>query len=458
MTSLPVDLVRKYDRPGPRYTSYPTALSFNESFGADTFAEKVRANNRTGEKPLSLYFHLPFCKQVCYFCACNAIYTGKRERAHPYVGNLLKEIALVGEMVHPARQVTQLHWGGGTPTFLHPELMLQLQEATRQSFRFAPNAEISVEVDPREASDEHLQALAQAGFNRVSMGVQDFHPDVQVAVNRIQPYELTAEKVLRSRELGFGSINLDLMYGLPRQTLGSMADTLAKTIGLRPDRIAFFNYAYLPELKKHMRRINPAELPTPAEKLAMLQLAVEMLSAAGYRYIGMDHFVLPGDELSKALDDGTLHRNFQGYTTHAGAEMYGFGVTAISDLGDAYAQNVKTELQYTDRVNNGRYATAKGVVLSQDDLLRRDVIMELICRFELDLDEVSRNHSIDAYSYFASALQGLAPFAEDGLVLLKGGRLEITPIGKFLIRNICMTFDAYVTGRQVSADKFSRTV
>jgi oxygen-independent coproporphyrinogen-3 oxidase len=458
MTTLPIDLIRKYDRPGPRYTSYPTALSFHETFGPEAFEAKVRANNATGEKPLSLYFHLPFCKQVCYFCACNAIYTGKRERAHPYVDNLLKEIALVGELVHPEREVTQLHWGGGTPTFLHPELMVRLQETTKKAFRFAANAEISVEVDPREASDEHLQALAQAGFNRVSMGVQDFHPDVQVAVNRIQPYELTAEKVHRSRELGFGSVNLDLMYGLPRQTLDSMAETLAKTIGLRPDRIAFFNYAYLPELKKHMRRINPAELPSPADKLAMLQLAVNMLSDAGYRYIGMDHFVLPDDELSKALDEGTLHRNFQGYTTHAGAEMYGFGVTSISDLGDAYAQNVKTELQYTDRMAGKRFATAKGVLLTPDDILRRDVIMELICRFELDFAEVGRKHGIDAGVYFADTLQRLAPFVEDGLVTLDGRHLKVTAKGKFLIRNICMQFDAYVSGHQVSADKFSRTV
>lgn len=457
-TKFPAELIRKYDRPGPRYTSYPTALEFNERFGPAEFEAKVRENNRTAEKPLSLYFHLPFCKQVCYFCACNAIYTGKRERAVPYVDQLVRELERTAAMVHPDRKVTQLHWGGGTPTFLLPELMEKLQAETKGRFNFDADAEISVEVDPREASPQHMATLAAIGFNRVSLGVQDFHPDVQEAVNRIQPYEVTAATVDAARRLGFQSVNIDLMYGLPRQSMARLEETLAKTIELRPDRIAFFNYAYLPELKKHMRRIDPGEIPSPEVKLAMLERAVGTLTDAGYRYIGMDHFVLPGDELALALDRGELHRNFQGYTTRAGAELYGFGVTAISDLGDAYSQNERTELQYYDRLNHGRLPTARGVRLTADDLLRRDVIMSLINRFEVDLADVSARHGVDWEATFGDDVAALRTFEDDGLVSRQGARIVVEPQGRFLIRNICMTFDAYLAKKATEVRRFSRTV
>lgn len=457
-TTFPASLIRKYDRPGPRYTSYPTALEFSEKFGPEAFETKVRENNRTAEKPLSLYFHLPFCKQVCYFCACNAIYTGKRERAVPYVDQLILELEMTGALVHPGREVTQLHWGGGTPTFLLPELMAKLQNATKRRFKFSADAEISVEVDPREASAEHMATLAEIGFNRVSLGVQDFHPDVQEAVNRIQPYEVTAGTVEMARRHGFKSVNIDLMYGLPRQTMQRLDETLAKTIGLRPDRIAFFNYAYLPDLKKHMRRIDPGEIPSPEVKLAMLERAVSVLTDAGYRYIGMDHFVLPTDELAIALDQGVLHRNFQGYTTRAGAELYGFGVTAISDLGDAYSQNLKTETQYYARLEKGELPTQRGIRLTADDLLRRDVIMSLINRFEVDLAAVSAQHGVAWEPYFGADLAALRTFEEDGLVSRAGARVKVEPQGRFLIRNICMTFDAYMAKKAAEAKRFSRTV
>ncbi len=455
MTTLPVHLVRKYDRPGPRYTSYPTALEFSPSFGPDRHAEKLRAG--AVSRPLSLYFHLPFCKQVCYFCGCNVIYTGNRERAHPYVDELVREMDLVAPLLQTGREVTQLHWGGGTPTFLRPELIVRLGEAIRERFRFAKDAEISVEIDPREASDLHLEALRAIGFTRASMGVQDFDADVQKAVHRIQPFELTAGRMEKLRALGFNSVNLDLMYGLPRQTLATLEDTLARTITLRPDRIAFFNFAYLPTLKNHMRRIRAEELPNAAEKLAMLALAVDRLTAAGYRYIGMDHFVLPDDELSRALDDGTLHRNFQGYTTRAGADMIGIGVTSISDLGDAYVQNVKTEHEYSARLTAGKLPTERGVTLTAADQLRRWIIMTLMSRFALDYAELSRRMGTDAQEALRPEWTALQTFADDGLVEFHTGGMRVTETGRFLIRNICMVFDEYLNAPEKTA-RFSRTV
>lgn len=458
MSQLPTTLIRKYDKPGPRYTSYPTALEFHETFGPERFEQCLRENNVSDERPLSLYFHLPFCKQVCYFCGCNAIYTGRRERAQPYVEQLLREIDLIAAHVRSGRWVVQIHWGGGTPTFLAPELMERLHRATLAAFDISPDAEIGVEIDPREASDEHLQTLARLGFNRLSIGVQDFHPEVQKAVNRIQPYALTAAKLQRARELGFGSINVDLMYGLPLQTRERMLETLQLTLDLRPDRIAFFNYAYLPELKKHMRRINPNHIPPPEEKLAMLEAAVEQLTEAGYVYLGMDHFVLPGDELAVALREGRMQRNFQGYTTHAGAELYGLGVTAISDLGTAYAQNVKTEVQYAARMAEGRFATWRGVWLSQDDHLRRQVIMDIMSRFTVDLGKVATAYGVDAAHYFARELRALQEFEADGLITRDGLRLRVTESGRFLVRNVAMVFDAYLQHAPAQERRFSRTV
>lgn len=457
MTSLPIDLIKKYDRAGPRYTSYPTALEFSPSFDAEAYRQNLLATNQSGDRPISLYFHLPFCEKVCYFCACNVVYTNKRARAVPYVEQVIREMEMVQPLIHPDRKVTQLHWGGGTPTFLTPELMVTLQEATQRLFSFAEDAEVSVEVDPREASDAHLEALAKSGFNRLSMGVQDFSPDVQKAVNRIQPYDLTADRLQKARSLGFTGVNFDLIYGLPKQTLETMRTTLEHTIALRPDRVAFFNFAYLPELKKHMRRINPDDMPSPDTKLLLLQLAVDMLSEGGYRYIGMDHFALPEDELCRALDDGSLHRNFQGYTTHAEADLYGFGVTSISEIGDTYSQNEKINEVYYSRLEQDMFPTARGVRLQQDDLIRRAVIMTLINRMSVDLGDIGSRFGIEPLAYFDDDLAELRQFEDDGLLTRDGLCLTVTEPGRFLIRNICMCFDAYLK-REPEARKFSRTI
>ncbi len=456
-TRIPTELIKKYDRPGPRYTSYPTAVEFSDSFGPAEYAENLRETNQTGERPLSLYFHLPFCEKVCYFCGCNVIYTNKRDRAIPYVDHVIREMELVRPLVHADRRVTQLHWGGGTPTFLKPELMRKLMEATKRLFPFADDAEIGIEVDPREAGDEHIETLGEIGFNRLSMGVQDFAPEVQRAVNRIQPFELTADRLKKARAVGFTSVNLDLMYGLPKQTLETMSDTLERTISLRPDRIAFFNFAWLPELKKHMRRINPDEIPSPDVKLQLLEMAVNKLNEAGYRYIGMDHFALPEDELCKALDAGTLHRNFQGYTTHAEADLYGFGVTSISEIGATYSQNDKINEPYQAKVERGDFPTIRGVRLTQDDLIRRDVIMGLINRMHVDLADVGQKFGIEPAAYFEGDIAELRPFIEDGLVTVEGLHIRVTEPGRFLIRNICMTFDAYLK-LAPAEKKFSRTI
>lgn len=453
---VPIDLIRKYDRPGPRYTSYPTAIEFTERFTENDYVRHLRESNAVG-KPLSLYFHLPFCKSVCYFCACSVVYTNKRERAVPYVDQLIREMELVRPHVDAGREVTQLHWGGGTPTFLAPDLMRSLQAAARRIFPFAADAEISVEVDPREASTAHLDALSSAGFNRLSLGVQDFDPQVQEAVNRIQPYDLTAKVLSEARGRGFTSVNFDLIYGLPRQTLASMRQTLELALDLKPDRLAFFNFAYLPEMKSHMRRIDPKELPAAETKLAMLEMAVSTLLSSGYRYIGMDHFARPGDELAVAQDQGTLHRNFQGYTTRAGTDMLAFGATSIGAVGGAYVQNVKTVDVYADRVNNGRLPTVRGVSLTADDKLRHEVIMTLINRLHIDLDAVGRAHGVDARAYFGEALGAMREFEDDGLVNVTGTKIQVTPAGRFLIRNICMLFDAYRQS-DPAVRQFSRTV
>jgi oxygen-independent coproporphyrinogen-3 oxidase len=448
-------LIRKYDKSGPRYTSYPTAPQFTPAFRADDYRAAVtEATAAPGEA--SLYFHLPFCRRVCYFCACNTVFSNDRQVGRGYNDDLRREMDLVLAAMPHRPAVRQLHWGGGTPTFSPPELLDDLGRAIHERFAFAAGAEVSVEVDPRETTPAHLDVLARHGFNRISLGVQDFDADVQKAVNRVQPWELTRGVVEAARERGFASVNIDLIYGLPRQTPASFADTLERAVELAPDRVALFNFAYLPEMVRHQRVIKPEQLPPPADKLAMFRGGIERLTAAGLVFIGMDHFARPDDELSRALDDGTLGRNFQGYTTHAGLDLYGFGISAIGQVGPTYAQNRKDLVSWREALDAGTIPVARGLRLSEDDVLRRAVIMELMCRFQLDRVALARRFGIDVDVYFADELERLHEMAADGLVTITPDVITVTPAGRLLVRNVAMVFDAYLAAD--GARRFSRTV
>jgi oxygen-independent coproporphyrinogen-3 oxidase len=436
-------LVRKYDRPGPRYTSYPTAPQFRDDFGPAEYGELL-ARSRSRPLPLSLYVHVPFCLKRCFYCGCNVVVARDPERGRRYLETLTSEMEMAAEHVGAERrELVQLHWGGGTPTFLGAQELAALMTATRAFFNFAPGCEVSVEVDPRQASPEQLAALAAGGVDRVSLGVQDLDPRVQRAVGRPQPAELVWEVLARARALGIGAVNVDLIYGLPHQTEESFAATLAEVVRMAPDRVALFNFAYLPSLFPHQKALAAEALPGAEEKLAILERSVEELTRAGYVFIGMDHFARPEDSLARALAQGTMTRNFQGYSTHAETDLVGLGVSAIGKVADGYAQNSKELPAYTAAVHGGRLATCRGLVLTADDRLRRDVIMTLMCRFALDKREVERRHGVVFDDYFADALAWLAPLAEDGLVELAGERLQVTAAGRLLVRNVAMTFDAY---------------
>ncbi|HEY5719264.1 MAG TPA: oxygen-independent coproporphyrinogen III oxidase [Gammaproteobacteria bacterium] len=453
------ELIRRYDKSGPRYTSYPTAVQFTEEFDPASYLEAAaRGNAEAPLRPLSLYFHIPFCDTVCFYCACNKHVTKDRELAQPYLERLQREIALQAALFERGRTVTQLHWGGGTPTFISAAQMRTLMQCTRDHFSLAEDdvGEYSVEVDPREAPPETVHLLREIGFNRLSMGVQDFDPRVQRAVNRIQPEAITLATLAAARDAGFRSISLDLIYGLPHQTVASFAATLERVVELAPDRLSVFNYAHLPELFKPQRRIDPADLPSPAEKLAILGLTVDRLAAAGYLYIGMDHFAKPDDELAVAQREGTLYRNFQGYSTHADCDLLGLGATSIGSVGNVYAQNRRAIDDYYAALDAGRLALFRGVVLDADDLLRRAVITDLICHFRLDFAAVEARHGVRVEDYFARELEALAPLAEDGLVELHDDRVEVTAAGRFLIRNVCMVFDRYLQGG--TTQRFSKVI
>lgn len=450
-------LVAKYDRSGPRYTSYPTAPHFTEAFTAESFREEIRRTNAAKDAPpLSLYFHLPFCESVCFFCGCNVTFTSDRKRPLPYTESVVREMDAVAALVGRGRRVEQLHWGGGTPTFFRPEQMRALHEATRARFEFAPDAEVGLEVDPRETTDEHVETLAALGFNRLSMGIQDFDPRVQEAVNRVQPEALTRRVIERARAAGFVSVSVDLIYGLPHQTEETFAATIEKVLALGPDRVAVFNFAYLPEMMRHQKAIPREALPAPAVKLAILRRASEAFAAAGFRYVGMDHFAKPGDELCRAQDAGRLTRNFQGYSTHGGCDLYAFGVSAISQVGRVYAQNHKDVHAYEAKARAEGFATQRGLALTPEDEMRRELIMRLMCDFRLDTAAFGRKHGVAFASHFAGALEALVPMERDGLLALRGDTLEITPTGRYLIRNICMAFDARLAEKP--GHKFSRTV
>ena len=439
------ELIARYDVPGPRYTSYPTAPQFDSGFGEADYRRHARASN-AGGAPLSLYVHIPFCATVCFYCGCNKIVTKRHERAAPYLQGLATEIARQGELFERTRTVEQLHFGGGTPTFIDHGEMAGLMEALRRNFRLCDDdrGDYSIEIDPRTVDARRIAQLRALGFNRLSLGVQDFDPTVQRAVNRLQSEAQTVAILDAARTEGFRSINIDLIYGLPHQTMESFAGTLDKIVTLRPERLSVFNYAHLPGRFPPQRRILAADLPTPAQKLDILQATLRRLMAAGYVYIGMDHFALPGDALAQAQARGVLHRNFQGYTTHGDCDLVGLGLSAIGNVGHCYAQNMADMDDYLDRVNGGRLPIAHGLALSTDDRLRRDVIMQLICNFRLDRRAIERRHAIVFEDYFAAELRALAALAHDGLVLLGKDEITVTPLGKFLVRNVCMVFDSYL--------------
>lgn len=451
------DLIRRYDASGPRYTSYPTAVQFTEEFGESRYRELAQASN-AGGAPLSLYFHIPFCDTVCFYCACNKIITKNRKRAVPYLDQLFREIALQGALFDRSRPVDQLHWGGGTPTFISHQQMRDLMRVTGEHFQLRDDdsGEYSIEVDPREADAETIAVLRELGFNRLSLGVQDFDARVQQAVNRIQSEEETWAVMNAARREGFKSASVDLIYGLPLQTLDSFAVTLDKVITAGPDRLSVFNYAHLPQMFKTQRQIDTAQLPSAEEKLEILGLTIEKLTGAGYLYIGMDHFARPDDELAVAQREGTLYRNFQGYSTHANCDLVAMGATAISMVGNSYSQNLKSLEEYAVRIDAGSLPVFRGVELQADDLLRREVITRLICNFELDYAAIGRRFGISFETYFQPELAALQTMEDDGLLERRSDGLWVLPRGRLLIRNICMQFDRYLkTGRE---QRFSKVI
>ncbi len=458
-SAIDLSLLKKYDRPGPRYTSYPTAPLFSTAFTAEDYRAALQETNSPDAAPgISLYFHFPFCDTLCYFCGCTMLVTRDRRRIEEYNSYLKREIDMLAPRLAPGRQAVQLHWGGGTPTHLSPDQIRDIAGYIRQRFPMAPDAERSVEIDPRELTRDHIAALAEAGFNRMSMGVQDFNPRVQEAVNRVQPESVTRSVLDWSRELGFTSVNLDLIYGLPFQTVETFEETIRRTLTYDPDRIAVFNYAHVPWLKPHQKLIDPANLPTPEHKLDILKMTIETLSANGYVYIGMDHFAKPDDELARAQRGKTLYRNFQGYSTRSGADLYGIGMSSIGHFGRVYAQNFKTLPEYYHALDAGTFATHVGYRMTDDDLLRKHVIMRLMCDLELDIRDVERRFGIDFHDYFARSLEALKPLEADGLVDVRDDRITILGAGRLLLRNIAMPFDAYLDSLSKTKPIFSRTV
>lgn len=450
------DLIRSYDKSGPRYTSYPTAVQFDVAFSADDYNKQIElSNERNGD--LSLYFHIPFCDTICFYCGCNKIVTKNRKRAEPYLERLYKEIELQASLFDNKRTVSQLHWGGGTPTFISQQQMQQLMDVTRKYFNLLAddNGEYSIEIDPREANKETIVLLRKLGFNRISLGVQDFNPQVQKAVNRIQSIEETEEVIVAARDTGFHSVSIDLIYGLPLQSVASFTETLTKVIELDPDRISIFNYAHLPEMFKTQRQMNSNDIPSPQVKLEILQQAIFQLTKAGYVYIGMDHFAKPNDELTKAQNNKNLYRNFQGYSTHADCDLIGLGVTSIGKVANCYSQNVKTIEEYYALLDNNQLPVFRGVELNDDDLLRREVINQLICHYYLNFEEIEKQFEINFGSYFETELTQIHKMQTDGLVTLGDKEITVNPIGYLLIRNICMVFDRYLAG---SKNSFSKVI
>ena len=453
-----IELLRRYNVPGPRYTSYPTAPVWKEGLGPEEYSELLVESARSAKPaPLSLYLHLPFCEKLCYFCGCTVVITGKEHRLEEtYLENLLREIDWVAERTGPGRSVVQLHLGGGTPTYFAPERLGRIFARLRERFHFAPDAELGVEVDPRVTTREHLATLAENGFNRLSMGVQDFDPRVQKAINRLQPYEATRDLVLEARRLGFPSVNMDLIFGLPYQTPESFSKTIDRVLEISPDRLAVYSYANVPWMKKHQRVLEP-HLPDERAKFGIFRTALERFQDSGFEYIGMDHFARPDDELARARRDRSLHRNFQGYTTKAGTDLIGLGMSAIGSVGDGYVQNYRELGNYQSAVAARGSATFRGFRLSADDRLRRTVIGNLLCHGVVVKSEIEKEFGISFDETFADALERLSPCAEDGLVELSTGEVRATAVGRVFLRNLAMPFDAYLE-QAPEKPVFSRTL
>ena len=454
-----VSLIRRYDRPGPRYTSYPTAVEFNEAFDETAYRAQL-AQAAGAATPLSLYLHLPFCEERCSFCGCSVIITKKREVAAHYLSYLHRELAMLGDALGRRRQVVQYHWGGGTPTYLSLAEIASLQQVVTKHFDIQPGAEVAIEVDPRVTTVDQLSLLREIGFNRLSMGVQDFTPEVQQAVNRIQSEPLTRELLQAARRLGFQSINIDLIYGLPFQTRASFGRTVDAVVAMRPDRVAVYSYAHVPWIRGHQKALNPEDLPAAERKIELFVEAMERFRAAGYDQIGMDHFALPSDELAIASAAGRLHRNFMGYTTRPAPDMLAAGVSGIGDVCGAFAQNTKKLSAYYAAIDAGRFPIERGYQLDQDDHIRRYVIANLMCNFRIEVREVEARFPVAFATYFADELGELAAGpAADGFVGLEAGTITVTPIGRLFVRNVAMIFDRHLRTRAVAATPvFSRTI
>lgn len=452
------ELIRRFDKLGPRYTSYPTADRFNPEFTEQSYIAYLeqRSTDASGNPPLSIYVHVPFCESLCYFCACNKIITKEHGRTTEYLRYLAKEMALVAARIGPDRRLAQLHFGGGTPTFLSPAELRELMAMLRSHFDFLPDAELGIEIDPRTVSDDTMAVLAELGFNRTSFGVQDFDPAVQQAVNRIQPFEMVEKAVTASRKAGFESINADLIYGLPKQSLESFNRTLDRVIELSPERIALYNYAHLPSRFRAQRLIVEADLPSAEARLQIFLMSVRRLLDAGYIYIGLDHFAKPDDELNKARLDKSLHRNFQGYTTRADCDLIGFGVSAIGKVGRSYSQSVRTVKAYYEHLDADQLPIEKGFALTDDDVLRRQVIMALMCSGPVDFAAINETHGIDFSSYFAHELSQLQQYEDAELIKVDAHSIQVTPKGRMFVRAVAMVFDKYLG--QPTTSKFSKLI
>ncbi len=447
-----------YSKPGPRYTSYPTALEFSNAFAYDTYINKLE--NQDKKRPLSLYFHLPFCRNACYFCGCNVVFTSKEDKMLRYIDYLKREMEILVKHVDSSREVIQMHFGGGTPTFFTAAQLDEIISTIKGHFKnFAKDAEISCEIDPRHIDEAQMKVMSEAGFNRVSFGIQDFNEKVQIAVHRVQPYDITKKAMDLARKYNMISVNVDLIYGLPYQTLDTFKETLEKVITLDPNRFAVFNYAHVPWLKKTMRKIDETTLPRPDVKLQIMQYTIEFMESHGYKMIGMDHFAKPDDELFKAIKKGELHRNFQGYTTKGGADLIGIGLTSIGEgAADYYAQNFKDMHEYEAAIDAGKLPFERGAELNEDDKIRQYVIMELMSNFKLDIRRFEKKFNLVFKDYFADAIEALKPFVEDGLIDMSEKHITCKPTGTLLIRNISMPFDAYMGKHAQSKKTFSKTV
>lgn len=459
MPQITHDLIKRYDRPGPRYTSYPTAAEFHDDVGPAVLAERLAAAAEKPDEPLGVYVHLPFCEERCHYCGCNVVITKKHDVACGYMEMLQREIRSTSERLGERRRVRQLHWGGGTPTYYTPDELRQLQAVTLESFELEDDAEVAIEIDPRVTTFEHLAVLRDVGFNRLSLGIQDFTREVQEAVNRVQPFEQTRDLIAEARRLGFGSVNVDLIYGLPKQTPEAYAAAIEQVLSIRPERVAVYSYAHMPWIKPHQKRIESADLPAPETKLELFLAAFDGFQGAGYSAIGMDHFALPEDELGRALEDGTLWRNFMGYTVRHAPDSVAFGLSAIADIDGAFVQNQRKLNRYQHAVGAGQLPAERGYVLSADDRIRKHVITALMCTFHLDLDDLDQRFGIDSRAYFADEWEALAPLEEDGFVKRSERRIDVEGTGRLFVRNVCMLFDAYLDkGEPGDRPRFSRTV